>query len=369
MKPITAWFLIAALVLGLTGCGAPSTPTEPAQAEPTLASAEPAPAPTDPTVFTESTVPATQPEEETGFLFLTVSRLTFTLAGETEDVYTGTIPREKVTFGTADPGVATFENGVLTAVGPGETTAFAEYGDRRLECTVGCLAENEEALAQVDPAILRTAKRFPPLADDTYLSYFDDAAIIGDSITYVMWQWQNKYKDLGNALFLCQGGSSINGYILKVSYVYYQGQKMSLEDALAACGRGKAFIMLGQNDLSYLSLEETMERWVTFLEMIREKNPDLEIYLQSCIPEWGEIGDDNSKNELIVEHNTRLKAFAEENGCHFLELYPYAVDHTGRMPAEYNLDNLIHMSEPGCRMWMQLLRSYAEYEILKGEAQ
>ncbi len=364
MRRITACLLLAALMLGIAGCVVSDTPdpTVPVKPEPDVSD------PLSTETELQTSLPETPPSYEDGFLFLTVSRLTFTLAGESEDIYIGSIPREDVTFGTDDESVALFENGVLTAVAPGETTAFAQYGDQRLECTVGCLAATEEELAQVDPAILRTAKRFPPEAGSENLSYFDDAAIVGDSIAYGMFCWNNLYKDLGNVLFLCRGGVSMYSLLHRLRELTYKGQPMDLDEALLASGTNKVFIMLGQNDVGFISVDDTMENWPQFLDMIRAKTPDIEIYLMSCIPEWKELYQSNAKNDTIAEHNRRLKLFAEEYGCHFIDLHAYAVDHTGRMPDEYNLDNKMHMNEAGCRMWMQLLRAYANYQTLKGEA-
>ncbi len=360
MKRTLCFFLIAATLLGLTACASQSQPEETAAL------------PVETTRSVETTAAAVETTaapvvfEENGFLYLTVSKITFTLAGESEDIYIGTIPREEVTWVSNDESIATFQDGVLTAVGAGETTVYAECGSQKIECTVGCLAQTEEELAEVDMKIIRSPKRYPPNVTNTEPAYYQDAAIIGDSIGYIMFQWHSKLGGLGTPLFLCRGGTSINGFVRNYKKIYYKGAETALEDALADSGVKKAFVMLGQNDLGYMTVEKTMETWGLFLERIRSKNPDIEIYIQSCIPEWKDNDSPNTQNEKIDQHNILLEEFAAENGCHFIDLGQYAEDHANKLPTEYSMDKGIHMNETGCKMWIQVLQAYAEYQELKG---
>lgn len=306
----------------------------------------------------------TQPPLKEGFLYLTVSSIDFSLVGESEDIYVGSIPREDVTWVSEDESVVTFENGVLTATGVGSTKVSASYGDQTLECAVGCLAQTGEELLALDNAILRSPKRYPPVMGDEPMSYFDDVAIVGDSISQIMSRWELRYNYLGNVDFMVKGGSSLNGYVREYVFLFYQGQDRDLDEAVALSSAKKLFIMMGQNDLSYMTLEETMANWEILLNRILEKRPDIEIYLQSCVPEWPDHYGDNRKNILIDEHNVALKAFAEENGYHFVDIEPYVEDHTNKMASDYNMDDSIHMNEAGCYTWMQALKSYAYLQEL-----
>ena len=174
MKRFLAWLLLAAMILSLCGCGAPAEPeaaeepTETAEATvqiPAQEEAETAPAETMP-----------MPEAD---LFLKVSSITFSLVGESEDIYMGLAERELVSWESEDPNVVSVENGVLTATGVGTTVIRATYGDEVITCTAGCLAETPEALAELDPAVLSAPKRLPPEVDMSVpCTYFDDDAII-----------------------------------------------------------------------------------------------------------------------------------------------------------------------------------------------
>ena len=315
----------------------------------------------------EVTTPTPTAAPMQGFLYLTVSKLNFSLVGETENIYCGSIPADAVTWTSADEAVVTVENGVVTAVGVGSTTVSCEYNGERWEAEVGCLAETADTLMQLPDSVLRTPKRVPPVISAEPITWFDDAAIVGDSISYIMWQWESKYNYIGDVTFLVRGGTSLNGFANNFMNLYHKGKETPLETIVETVGVNKVFLMMGQNDLRYRTVDETMESWGVLVARIREKNPHVEIYIQSLIPEWMETNVGNAANEKIAAYNVCVEAFCRENGLHFVDVAPYAVDHVGKMPTTYALDQSIHMNEEGCYQWMQLLKSYAFLQENKGE--
>lgn len=351
MKKILLCTLAVLLAFGICGCADAQAPEETEATEIVLAS--------------ETTEASTEPAPEPaplGSLFLKASSVTLSVVGETDDIYLGIIPVEDVTFESDDESVVTFENGVLTAVGVGTTTVRASYGDQVAECSAGCLAQTQEELEALDLTILQSPKRLPPVVDmESECTDFDEAVIIGDSITYFMFQWESKYNYLGDVQFLARGGVSLNGFVGYFKNVYFQGKEAYLEDAIAQCGAKKVYMMLGQNDLTSKARVKVMDNWVILLDRIREKSPDAEIYIQSCIPETSEDDALNEKNQRIFTYNETLREFAKENGCHFIDLEYYIEDHQGKMPICYSQGNY-HMNESGCYAWMQILRFYARLE-------
>lgn len=353
MKKLLALLLC---LVTLTGCGTASAPET--TAAPTVTET-PAPT-TEATETTEATAAlTTEPSLPEGTLFLTVSRMNFSVVGESEDIYWGTLPREEVTFTSDDPSVATFENGILTAVGVGETTVTAAFGDETITVSVKCLAETEEDLLALDEATLRSPKRYPPVMGDEPMDYFADAAIVGDSISYILFQWETMYDYLGDPLFLVRGGTGLNGLVRDYKLIFYKGKETKIDDALGDAQPKKVFIMLGQNDLRYREIEDCMDSWVTLLQRIRAVCPDIEIHIQSCTPEWIKSTSSNFNNEKIEEYNGILRQFAADNDCFFVDIHYYTVDHLHRMPTDYELDKSIHMNEAGCYAWMQALKAYA----------
>ena len=158
---------------------------------------------------------------------------------------------------------------------------------------------------------------------------------------------------------------SLNGFVKRFKNIYYRGAEMNLEDAIAATGRKNVYLMLGSNDLSSKARTIVMDNWAILLERIREKSPDVNIYLQSSIPEYTFDDSLQEKNQMIADYNEQVRQFAAENGCHFIDLGYYIRDHKDRMPEMYSQGNY-HMNEAGCLAWMQILRFYREYELNGG---
>ena len=353
MKKCLVLCMAASLLLGLFGCAAEDT------------------TPPETTVIPETTAAVVTEPVETepvyvGDLFFSVSEITFSIVGESEDIYVGTSPREQITWGSEDESIVTFQDGILTAVGVGSTTVYAEYGQQRLTCAVSCLAQTQEELDAMDDEILRSPKRKPPIIENPPLEYFDDAAVVGDSISYIMFQYETKHGLMGNPLFLARGGTSLNGLVLYYKNIFYKGQEMKIEDAVAKSGVKKLFIMMGNNDVGYRSIEATMESWDIMLERIFAQSPDVEIYIQSCLYEWEELYSTNAKNQKIDQYNEELIRYCEENGYHYVDIHQYVEDHTNRMASIYSMDKGIHLNETGCIMWMQALNAYAQLQTIGG---
>ena len=324
-------------------------------------------APSLPEETTPTAPVQTEPPKPEGYPYLKVSSIALSVVGETEDIYLGLVPREDVLWQSDDENVVLFDNGVLTATGVGATTVRAISGENTVECQVSCLAATEEELLAMDNRILAQPKRIPPVVDlSTACNTFDDAAIIGDSICYFMFQWESKGNQLGDIVFLARGGVSLNGFVKRFKNMYYRGKEMYIEDAIQAADVSRVYIMLGQNDLTSKARTIVMENWEILLERIRTTNPDVEIVIQSCIPEYAPDDSLAEKNQRIDAYNTTLRQFAEDNDCYFIDLGYYIKDHKGRMPEPYNQGNY-HMNEAGCRIWMQILRYYREYELNGGD--
>ena len=62
--------------------------------------------------------------------------------GETWKAYKGTlsVPVDQITWTSDDPTIATVQNGIVTAISPGKTYIYAEYGGKRFTCIFRCKA-------------------------------------------------------------------------------------------------------------------------------------------------------------------------------------------------------------------------------------
>ncbi len=363
MKRYISLFTAIITLFGLCACGLSSPAATPVPVPSTIP-AEPVETPAPELSNTPVPEASETPAPVEGEIFLSVSEINFSTVGESENIYAGSLPIENVSWRTEDESVATVESGVVTAMGVGSTTVHAEAEGQSLSCLVSCLAANEEELKALPEATLRSPKRIPYVPENPPLEYFDDAVIIGDSITYFLFQFETKHALLGNPMFLTRGGTSLLGIKNRSYNIYYQGQDLSIEDSVAMTGRKKVFLMLGQNDLGYRTIEDTLESYDIILSRILEKSPDVDIYIQSVVHEWAETRGDNSRNEKIDLFNAELIRYAEEKGYHYVDIQKYIVDHTGRMAQDYSMDNIIHVNEPGCIIWMQALLAYAHTQLI-----
>ena len=302
--------------------------TEPVVTEPTV---------TQPPVVTE---PAPQ-------VVLACDALTMEQVGESFTLYEG--DGAQFTWYSEDSSVAGVCGGVVTAVGNGTTTVHCITATQHLKCTVTCNGSFGSSREPVMKA---------PGYQTVDASFFDDAVFVGDSISLKL--SYDTTGRLGNAQYLVQGSYGVGNAIYDVLPTSYRGNTYTnLEDAIAATGAKKLFIMMGMNDIGLYGIDGTIENWGTLLGLIRGVCPDMEIYIQSMTPVWsgGEKG--GLTNPNINEYNRKLRVFAEENGCGFIDVAPFMRDATGGLATAYCSDSYVHVSEAGVDVWIKVLRAHA----------
>ena len=279
---------------------------------------------------------------------LDMESVTLTTIGETATIYSGSAA-EYVSWISEDSSIVGVSGGVITAVGSGSTKVHAVYDGQDLICEVTC-------------NLSMGSSREPIMSAPTYetvdSSFFDDAVFVGDSISLKL--SYDTTGRLGNAQFLVQGSYGVGNAIYDVLPTTYRGNTYTnLEDAIAATGANKLFIMMGMNDIGLYGIDGTIENWKTLLDLIRGACPGIEIYIQSMTPVWtgGEKGGLNNPN--INAYNNKLRAFAAENGCEFIDVAPFMRDATGGLASGFCSDQYVHLSEAGVDMWIKVLKAHA----------
>lgn len=298
-----------------------------------------------------------------GSLFLKVSSITFSLVGESDDIYLGLVPRELVSWESEDPGIVSVEGGVLTANGVGTTTIRATYKDRQVSCVAGCLAQTQEELTKLDPEILSAPKRLPPEVNlNAPCTYYDDSAMLGDSITYFLWQFESMNDYLGQMSFVSRHGVSLHSLVNRSKNMYYEGHEMYIEDIIASVKASRIYIMLGCLDFQVPASTLTlMEHWESLFDKIAEKAPEKEIVIISNIPGYTALTIPTKYNTNVAEAAPKLRQLTADRGYGYLDLGYYVEDHYGRMPQIYSKDEF-HMNNEGSLVWIKLLRFCAQFE-------
>ena len=195
--------------------------------------------------------------------------------------------------------------------------------------------------------------------------FFNDAVFLGDSTSHKLEVYTYGHDDIGEPDFITQSSYSVRNAVYNKGKIYFSGKTVPLGDLIEKTGATRLFILLGMNDLGILGVDRTMENWEIFYDMLREMNPTIDIYIQSLTPMYGAAQSPTLNNAMIDEYNERLRAFAEEKGCCFVEIAQVFKDEDGNLIDALTEDHYVHFNTEGCVLWAQALRDPANYSMLK----
>lgn len=362
---------LSLLLAALPGCAGEGPQTTPTTVPQTTAAPTTEPVPTTHPTTEPKTLPETQPTEETvppetepDYDFsLSEESIVLTEKGQSMALYCGDVALNEISWFSDDESVALFSQGVVVALNAGETVVRAQYRDEVISCKVICDVDPEAPAPYVAPALLQSPRLgIPYVEDPSDTSFFDDAAFIGDSVSYVLQQWNLQHGNFGNAVFLARSSLGLQNTIDGRLTLNYQGVSYSPEDALTAAGAKKLFVMLGFNDLNLFGIDGTLERWDIFLERILEKNPGIQIYIQSCTPvhKDGQAGALN--NDTIDAYNEALENYCQEHGYFYVDVASYMKDYRNSLVPAYCSDGKMHITYDGAVVWEAALKAYAEQQ-------
>lgn len=226
-------------------------------------------------------------------------------------------------------------------------------------------AAPSEAPVETPPGVLVEA----PRAED---SYFDDAVFIGDSVSlklnrYASEQRKSNASFMGKAQFLTAGSMGSGNALQPVSdesiHPMFNGEKLSLADAVAKSGAKKVYIMLGMNDLAPYGVDGAVENMQKLIETILEKTPDAKIYIQSATPlvKAKNISTHKLNNTNMAAYNEKLAALCTEKGYYYVDVASVVSDSEGNLIQSYcsDPDNMgIHFTDEGCQVWVDYLYTH-----------
>ena len=204
------------------------------------------------------------------------------------------------------------------------------------------------------------------LGEEVGTEYFDDAVFVGDSVSVMLQYYCAATKALGNAKFLCAGSLSATnalGAVTQTSvHPSYQGKKVKVADGVAATDAKKVYIMLGINNISF-GLDKATGDMITLINGIKEKSPDVAIYIQSVTPMSKEstILSQGLNNEKILQYNARMEELCAQNGWFFVNVAEAFRDENGFLPAEYCSDYSgmgIHFTNAAAQHWIAYLKTH-----------
>ena len=205
-------------------------------------------------------------------------------------------------------------------------------------------------------------------------AYFDDAVLIGDSLTWVLSNHVNRRRKtepgyLGDAHFMgvvsmnVRNASSNRAYDQGVTF-RYRGRAVSIVEGIQAYGAKKVFILLGTNDIDSHPMEGMEEYFAKLIELLQRECPDVEIIVQSILPITRAYA---KKIRVPIDKwngfNDAVEEVCRRYGVTFLRFSQELMDEEGYLPETLSSDNEYHLSGEGEDIWVRALRLYAARQM------
>ena len=202
-----------------------------------------------------------------------------------------------------------------------------------------------------------------PACGQVDLSYFSDAAFLGDSLTVGFSDYQ---INLSGALICGYTGvgpdAIVNRSAVKSSV---RGEEVAL-DVLAAAQPKKLYILLGTNTLTTLgAADRFLAYYGQMLDELRQTlGEDCIIYVQSIPPVRPAAAEKKPglASDVLRSVNEQLAQLAASKGCVYLDLWEALADGEGNLKEMIAAPDGVHLSAGnGYGAWVTYLRNHAKY--------
>lgn len=202
-----------------------------------------------------------------------------------------------------------------------------------------------------------------PACGQVDLSYFSDAAFLGDSLTV---GFSDYSINLGGALICGYTGvgpdAIVNRSAVKSSV---RGPEVAL-DVLAAAQPKKLYILLGTNTLTTVgAADRFLAYYGQMLDVLRQTlGEGCVIYVQSIPPVRPEAAVEKPglASDIIRAVNEQLALLAADKGCVYLDLWETLADGEGNLKEVLAAPDGVHISAGnGYGAWVTYLRNHAKY--------
>ena len=251
----------------------------------------------------------------------------------------------------ADSATANGDSSATVNAGGGTAVTLEQFGPARQ--TAGAYH-----VKAYDSSVIRQ-----PGCGQVDLSYFSDAAFLGDSLTV---GFSDYSINLGGALICGYTGvgpdAIVNRSAVKSSV---RGQEVAL-DVLAAARPKKLYILLGTNTLTTLgAADRFLAYYGQMLDLLRQAlGDDCVIYVQSIPPVRPEAAAEKPglASDVLRSVNEQLAQLAAQKGCVYLDLWEAMADGEGNLKEVLAAPDGVHFSAGnGYGAWVTYLRNHAKY--------
>ena len=202
-----------------------------------------------------------------------------------------------------------------------------------------------------------------PACGQVDLSYFSDAAFLGDSLTVGFSDYQ---INLSGALICGYTGVGPDAIVNRAAVKSpTRGQEVAL-DVLAAAQPKKLYILLGTNTLTTLGASDRfLAYYGQMLDLLRQTLGDgCTIYVQSIPPVRPTVATEKPglATDVLRGVNEQLAQMAASKGCVYLDLWEALADGEGNLKEMLAAPDGVHLSAGnGYGAWVTYLRNHAKY--------
>ena len=201
-----------------------------------------------------------------------------------------------------------------------------------------------------------------PSCGQVDLSYFADAAFLGDSLTVGFSDYQ---INLDGSLICGYTGvgpdAIVNRSAVKSSV---RGSEVAM-DVLTAAQPKKLYILLGTNTLTTLgAADRFLAYYGQMLDQLRQALPGCVIYVQSIPPVRPRAAAEKPglASDVLRSVNEQLAKLAADKGCVYLDLWETFADENGNLKEMLAAPDGVHFSAGnGYGAWVTYLRNHAKY--------
>ena len=137
---------------------------------------------------------------------------------------------------------------------------------------------------------------------------------------------------------------------------------------MAATGAKVVYIMLGMDNIAY-GIERATNDYLTIINNIVSKNPDVQIVIQSVTPmtETSTSTSEKLNNDQINAFNAKMQEYCQENRWYYLNVAEVFKDENGYLKLEYCSDRNsmgMHFTYDGAKVWVNYLKTHIPEDLL-----
>ena len=135
------------------------------------------------------------------------------------------------------------------------------------------------------------------------------------------------------------------------------GDILSRLDPIVAAKPKKIFLLIGVNDLMFLTLPQIEDFYEKIVLRLVKETPTTQLYLESILPIHNDLRRNGMKNEDIDMLNTTIEQIAKKYSAIYIDLNTKFKNTEGSLRTEFSLDG-IHLNGEGYLLFRDILQPY-----------